>query len=247
LGLLPKVFGQDVSGVFRQRYSGHITIVPNFRVSEMLGLKAFMNPTVEDMAHYIDNGERNLWATIPHILHNTAIERVLTECVVKLRRQTYLSLRTGANRFSRTNLLSETKPPPILSPPSWGEGEGDAKTPSGDTQRGYEDDQDILESPNGEHSPPTTSRAFDVGKSLGGISSGELVAENAALRQENEKLRELLTELLRHQNSSLTHGPEEDDHDDDHDDYYYGIIPSSLGKAKSITTVLKNSVMGGVQ
>jgi hypothetical protein len=49
LGLLPKVFGQDLSGVFRQRYSGHITVVPKFRTSEMIGLKAFMNPTIDEM------------------------------------------------------------------------------------------------------------------------------------------------------------------------------------------------------
>lgn len=46
------------TGVFRQRYFGHVTITPKFRTSETIGLKAFMNPDEEEMAHYILNGER---------------------------------------------------------------------------------------------------------------------------------------------------------------------------------------------
>lgn len=58
LGLLPRVFGQDISGVFRQRYFGHVTITQRFRTSEMIGLKAFQNPDEAEMTHYIINGER---------------------------------------------------------------------------------------------------------------------------------------------------------------------------------------------
>jgi len=32
---------QDLSGIFRQSYSGHVTLTPRFRMSEMIGLKAF--------------------------------------------------------------------------------------------------------------------------------------------------------------------------------------------------------------
>lgn len=35
-----------------------MTITPKFRTSEMIGLKAFMNPTVQEMEHYLINGER---------------------------------------------------------------------------------------------------------------------------------------------------------------------------------------------
>lgn len=37
----------------RQRYSGNITIVPKLRVSEMIGLRAFCNPSNDEMSHYI--------------------------------------------------------------------------------------------------------------------------------------------------------------------------------------------------
>ena len=48
----------NVSGVFKQRYRGDITIVPNFAVAEAVGLKAVLNPTVEDMKRYLGGGLR---------------------------------------------------------------------------------------------------------------------------------------------------------------------------------------------
>ena len=49
LGLFPKLFGQDVTKVFKQKYYGNLTLVPRFTTMTMFGLKAFQNPTVADM------------------------------------------------------------------------------------------------------------------------------------------------------------------------------------------------------
>ena len=57
LGLFPKIFGQDISKVFKQKYHGDLTIVPRFTTMQVFGLKALINPTVEDMEVYIQNGQ----------------------------------------------------------------------------------------------------------------------------------------------------------------------------------------------
>ena len=53
LGLFPKIFGQDISKIFKQKYHGNITIVPRFTKMSAIGLNALLNPTVEDMTVYI--------------------------------------------------------------------------------------------------------------------------------------------------------------------------------------------------
>ncbi len=53
MGLLPKLYGQDISAVFRQKYHGNVTIVPRMRVEDSLGVKAIMNPSVADMKIYL--------------------------------------------------------------------------------------------------------------------------------------------------------------------------------------------------
>ncbi len=53
MGLLPKLYGHDISAVFRQKYHGNVTIVPRMRVEDSLGVKAIMNPTVEDMRVFL--------------------------------------------------------------------------------------------------------------------------------------------------------------------------------------------------
>lgn len=53
MGLLPKFYGQDISALFKQRYHGDVTIVPDMKVEESLGVKAIMHPSKEDMTSYI--------------------------------------------------------------------------------------------------------------------------------------------------------------------------------------------------
>jgi len=57
LGLFPKIFGQDISKVFKQKYHGNLTLVPRFTKMQLFGLKALTNPTVEDMKIYIKYGQ----------------------------------------------------------------------------------------------------------------------------------------------------------------------------------------------
>lgn len=53
MGVLPKLYGQDMSALFKQRYHGDVTIVPDMKIEESLGIKAIMHPTKEDMKGYI--------------------------------------------------------------------------------------------------------------------------------------------------------------------------------------------------
>lgn len=53
MGLLPKFYGTDISALFKQRYHGDVTIVPDMRVEESLGVKAIMHPSRADMKSYI--------------------------------------------------------------------------------------------------------------------------------------------------------------------------------------------------
>ncbi|GMH80040.1 hypothetical protein TL16_g08376 [Triparma laevis f. inornata] len=84
LGLFPKLFGQDVSKIFKQKYEGHVTIVPKMNIMQVLGIKALLNPTVEDMKHYLQNGQMAAWPYIEFIRHSSMIEGTLRECVRKL-------------------------------------------------------------------------------------------------------------------------------------------------------------------
>jgi hypothetical protein len=59
LGLIPRMFGQNIDGVFKQRYSGRVTILPE--ISLLDNFKAIMNPTRKDMRRYLGNGERAYW------------------------------------------------------------------------------------------------------------------------------------------------------------------------------------------
>jgi len=85
LGLLPTFFGHNVSGVFKQKYHGDVTIVPRFTPAESFGLKAVLNPTVQDMEHYIRGGERAAWAHINRIRALMRTETTLRDCLAYLR------------------------------------------------------------------------------------------------------------------------------------------------------------------
>ncbi len=61
LGLFPKIFGQDMSKVFKQKYHGDLTLVPKFTTMQLFGLQALVNPTYEDMELYLQNGQSSAW------------------------------------------------------------------------------------------------------------------------------------------------------------------------------------------
>lgn len=61
LGLFPRLFGQDISKIFQQKYHGNLTLVPRFTAMQTFGLKALANPTVKDMEGYLIWGARAAW------------------------------------------------------------------------------------------------------------------------------------------------------------------------------------------
>jgi len=61
LGLFPKLFGQDISKVFKQKYHGNLTLVPRFTAMQTFGLKALVNPTFKDMEGYLKFGQIAAW------------------------------------------------------------------------------------------------------------------------------------------------------------------------------------------
>jgi predicted acylesterase/phospholipase RssA len=61
LGLFPRIFGQDISKVFQQKYHGNLTLVPRFTAMQTFGLKALANPSVSDMEGYLKFGQMAAW------------------------------------------------------------------------------------------------------------------------------------------------------------------------------------------
>lgn len=71
LNLFPRMFGQDISRVFKQKYHGNLTLVPRFTAAQTFGLKALSNPTVEDMIGYLKYGQMAAWPYLKYVLNLT--------------------------------------------------------------------------------------------------------------------------------------------------------------------------------
>lgn len=85
LRLLPRFFGADVSGIFTQRYRGHVTISP--RMSLLDQFKALSHPSRQDMERYISEGELATWPRLPHIATTVRAEKALSRAVRRIRPQ----------------------------------------------------------------------------------------------------------------------------------------------------------------
>lgn len=81
LGLFPTVFGQDVSGVFQQTYSGPVTIIPPFRLLDSWGTNAILTPGKDGIRYYLHTGRRSCWRHLTHIKYLMAIEIELAKCM----------------------------------------------------------------------------------------------------------------------------------------------------------------------
>jgi len=81
--LLPRFFGADLSGVFTQRYRGHVTISPHMTLFDQC--KALSHPSREDMARYIRQGELATWPKLAHIRTLVAAEKELSRAVRAMR------------------------------------------------------------------------------------------------------------------------------------------------------------------
>lgn len=84
LGLFPRIFGQDISKVFKQKYHGNLTLVPRFTAMQTFGLKALSNPTVRDMENYLKYGQIAAWPYINVISDMIRLERGLDDCLARL-------------------------------------------------------------------------------------------------------------------------------------------------------------------
>lgn len=96
LGLFPKIYGHQFSSYFNQNFSGNVTIIPDFRFLESIGIKAILNPTVQDMAHYIEGGQRAVWPKLAYIRHLCSIEKCLDRHLEQL---------LGTSAYTYTNWL----------------------------------------------------------------------------------------------------------------------------------------------
>ncbi len=84
LGLFPKIFGQDMSKVFKQKYHGDLTLVPRFTTLQIFGLKALVNPDVEDMKVYLQNGQSAAWPYLNVIREMLRLEKAIDRCISRL-------------------------------------------------------------------------------------------------------------------------------------------------------------------
>lgn len=84
LGLFPRMFGQDVSKIFKQKYHGNLTIVPRFTTMQTFGLKALSNPTVKDMDGYLKYSQIATWPYLNAIRDMIRLEKVLDDCLARL-------------------------------------------------------------------------------------------------------------------------------------------------------------------
>ena len=88
LGLIPRLFRQDVSSMFAQRFSGNVTIKPVSIESVMRDVtKVIRNPGKTEMEEYIRDGQRATWPAISYIKHLSSLEHALGAALLRLRRR----------------------------------------------------------------------------------------------------------------------------------------------------------------
>lgn len=99
MGIMPKFYGHDISSVFKQVYHGNVTIVPQMKMEEALGVKAIMHPSVQDMREYIRGGRKASWPHLRRVKHLLCLEaslwNILEDLVVNSRKMKVLSLPQG--------------------------------------------------------------------------------------------------------------------------------------------------------
>lgn len=125
LGLFPKVFGHDISKVFKQKYHGDLTLVPRFTTLQVFGLKALVNPTVRDMEIYLQNGQSAAWPYLGVIQEMLRLENALDKCMSRLIEQRHelapeddewdeIESITSANQSSRSRVLGSRREMELL-------------------------------------------------------------------------------------------------------------------------------------
>lgn len=74
-----------LNGVIAQNYAGDINIFPRHTPRQLM--RMFVNPSAEDMAQFIRDGERATWPQIERIRSQTRISRTLESCLLRLKDQ----------------------------------------------------------------------------------------------------------------------------------------------------------------
>uniref|UniRef100_A0A7S2WPK1 PNPLA domain-containing protein n=1 Tax=Rhizochromulina marina TaxID=1034831 RepID=A0A7S2WPK1_9STRA len=202
LGLLPTFFGQNVSGVFKQKYHGDVTIVPRFTPAESFGLKAVLNPSVVDMEHYIRGGERAAWAHLNRIRFLMRTETTLRECLARLRAN-HEGIAAASNGGDRSNAVNEGfSMRSVFSLPSLTQHEARARAHEEDEDEDL-DDEDLDDEAGGKAAGVPFARLHSPG--TGKSSIAQIAQLKAQLRlsrdqfdtlsAENESLRGMLRDI----------------------------------------------------
>lgn len=82
--LLPRLYGQEIGGVFKQKYHGHITLVPELRWGDAFGMNAIRQPSRLDMQHYLHGGQLATWSGIRKMQHVLCIEKCIWDSLAEL-------------------------------------------------------------------------------------------------------------------------------------------------------------------
>jgi TAG lipase/steryl ester hydrolase/phospholipase A2/LPA acyltransferase len=75
IGLFPRVFGNNMSGVFVQRYVGNVTIAPPLSIMD--NFRAIQHPSILDMKRYLLVGAQTTWPKLDTIRHMMLLETEL--------------------------------------------------------------------------------------------------------------------------------------------------------------------------
>jgi TAG lipase/steryl ester hydrolase/phospholipase A2/LPA acyltransferase len=201
LGLFPRIFGQDISKVFKQKYYGDLTIVPRFTTMQTFGLKALSNPTVKDMEGYLKYGQIATWPYLNAIRDMIRLEKALDDSLARLEDRIRRLHPDGDWSFhddvdsiaSSSNILSSgSARVRIVGPPPPG-----FSSTFRETER-MRRKMETLEEENRE-----------LRDTLDGLAQGEkdkvstVISENAALRKQLEELQQKL--VLAH-GDTASHG-----------------------------------------
>ena len=120
MGIMPKFYGHDISSVFKQVYHGNVTIVPQMKVEESLGVKAIMHPSTEDMRQYIRGGRKASWPHLRRVKHLLCLEAslwtILENLVVnnKTPDSTSTTTKTMSATQGKSSNLSTIRPRPAF-------------------------------------------------------------------------------------------------------------------------------------
>lgn len=200
LGLFPRIFGQDLSKVFKQKYYGDLTIVPRFTTMQTFGLKALSNPSLKDMEGYLKFGQIATWPYLNAIRDMIRLEKALDDSLARLEERLRSLHPEGDWSYhedvdsiaSSSNVLSNSSARVrIVGPPPAGLGSSYRETER--MRRKME----TLEDENRE-----------LKDYLDGLSKGEVsdkvssvISENAALKKQLQEMQQKLS-----QSETASHG-----------------------------------------